>query len=177
MKRKKLFIVSNRLPVKAKEISEGHFEFERSEGGLATGLNSLQTSYEQHWIGWPGVCLKRKADERKIKEELDQFNYHPVFLSATQYNNYYEGYSNSTIWPLCHYFYEFSKYRRGFWQAYQDVNRLFCKEVLRHIDDDSMIWVQDYQLMLLPGMLRDGKASLKIGYFYHIPFPSYVVTC
>lgn len=173
MKRKKLFIVSNRLPVKAKEISEGHFEFERSEGGLATGLNSLQTSYEQHWIGWPGVCLKRKADERKIKEELEQFNYHPVFLSATQYNNYYEGYSNSTIWPLCHYFYEFSKYRRGYWQAYQDVNRLFCKEVLRHIDDDSMIWVQDYQLMLLPGMLRDGKASLKIGYFHHIPFPSY----
>lgn len=173
MKRKKLFIVSNRLPVKAKETSEGHFEFERSEGGLATGLNSLQTSYEQHWIGWPGVCLKRKADERKIKEELEQFNYHPVFLSATQYNNYYEGYSNSTIWPLCHYFYEFSKYRRGFWQAYQDVNRLFCKEVLKHIDDDSMIWVQDYQLMLLPGMLRDGKASLKIGYFHHIPFPSY----
>ena len=173
MKRKKLFIVSNRLPVKAKETSEGHFEFERSEGGLATGLNSLQTSYEQHWIGWPGVCLKRKADERKIKEELEKFNYHPVFLSATQYNNYYEGYSNSTIWPLCHYFYEFSKYRRGFWQAYQDVNRLFCKEVLKHIDDDSMIWVQDYQLMLLPGMLRDGKASLKIGYFHHIPFPSY----
>lgn len=173
MKRKKLFIVSNRLPVKAKETSEGHFEFERSEGGLATGLNSLQTSYEQHWIGWPGVCLKRKTDERKIKEELEKFNYHPVFLSATQYNNYYEGYSNSTIWPLCHYFYEFSKYRRGFWQAYQDVNRLFCKEVLRHIDDDSMIWVQDYQLMLLPGMLRDGKASLKIGYFHHIPFPSY----
>ncbi|WP_036872322.1 bifunctional alpha,alpha-trehalose-phosphate synthase (UDP-forming)/trehalose-phosphatase [Hoylesella buccalis] len=173
MKRKKLFIVSNRLPVKAKETSEGHFEFERSEGGLATGLNSLQTSYEQHWIGWPGVCLKRKADERKIKEELEKFNYHPVFLSATQYNNYYEGYSNSTIWPLCHYFYEFSKYRRGFWQAYQDVNRLFCKEVLKHIDDDSMIWVQDYQLMLLPGMLREGKASLKIGYFHHIPFPSY----
>lgn len=173
MKRKKLFIVSNRLPVKAKEISEGYFEFERSEGGLATGLNSLQTSYEQHWIGWPGVCLKRKTDERKIKEELEKFNYHPVFLSATQYNNYYEGYSNSTIWPLCHYFYEFSKYRRGFWQAYQDVNRLFCKEVLKHIDDDSMIWVQDYQLMLLPGMLRDGKASLKIGYFHHIPFPSY----
>lgn len=173
MKRKKLFIVSNRLPVKAKEISEGYFEFERSEGGLATGLNSLQTSYEQHWIGWPGVCLKRKADERKIKEELDQFNYHPVFLSATQYNNYYEGYSNSTIWPLCHYFYEFSKYRRGFWQAYQDVNWLFCKEVLKHIDGDSMIWVQDYQLMLLPGMLREGKASLKIGYFHHIPFPSY----
>lgn len=173
MKRKKLFIVSNRLPVKAKETSEGHFEFERSEGGLATGLNSLQTSYEQHWIGWPGVCLKRKADERKIKEELEQFNYHPVFLSATQYNNYYEGYSNSTIWPLCHYFYEFSKYRRGFWQAYQDVNRLFCKEVLKHIDDDSMIWVQDYQLMLLPGMLREGKSSLRIGYFHHIPFPSY----
>lgn len=171
--RKKLFIVSNRLPVKAKETSDGQFEFERSEGGLATGLGSLQTSYEQHWIGWPGVCLKRKSDEKKIKAELEQFNYHPVFLSSTQYNQYYEGYSNSTIWPLCHYFYEFSKYKRSYWQAYQDVNKLFCKEVLKHVDDDSMIWVQDYQLMLLPGMLREGHASLRIGYFHHIPFPSY----
>ena len=134
----KLFIVSNRLPVKVSE-KEGELLFTRSEGGL----DSLQTQYEKHWIGWPGLDVEKAGDRQHIREELEKLNFHPVFLTGEQIENYYEGYSNSTIWPLCHYFFSYTQYR------------------------------QDYQLMLLPGILRKIMPTLCIGYFHHIPFPSY----
>lgn len=169
----KLFIVSNRLPVKVKESGQETYEFERSAGGLATGLASLDSDYETHWIGWPGINVKRKAMERSITSALRKLNYHPVFLSNIQYNNYYEGYSNSTLWPLCHYFYSYSQQRKKYWEAYREVNALFCEKVLEVVDDDALVWVQDYQLMLLPQLLRAQRPNLRIGYFHHIPFPSY----
>lgn len=169
----KLFIVSNRLPVKVKESEQGNYEFERSAGGLATGLSSLDSEYETHWIGWPGINVKRKITEKSIISSLKRLNYHPVFLSNIQYNNYYEGYSNSTLWPLCHYFYPYSQQRKKYWEAYKEVNALFCEKVLEVIDDDALVWVQDYQLMLLPQLLREKRPNLYIGYFHHIPFPSY----
>lgn len=100
-------------------------------------------------------------------------NFHPIFLTPEQIANYYEGYSNSTIWPLCHYFFAFTRYRKDFWEAYRKVNALFCEEILRRIEPDDIVWVQDYQLMLLPGLLREHRPALRIGYFHHIPFPSY----
>lgn len=169
----KLIIVSNRLPVKAKETSQGHLEFERSEGGLTTGLSSLDSEYEQHWIGWPGINPRKKSAMQEIETSLEKLNYHPVFLSTTQYSNYYEGYSNSTLWPLCHYFFPYSRQKRKFWEAYKEVNALFCKKVMQIADSESVVWVQDYQLMLLPQMLRKANEKLRIGYFHHIPFPSY----
>lgn len=169
----KLIIVSNRLPVKAKETSQGDFEFERSEGGLATGLSSLNPKYERHWIGWPGINPRKKTDMQEMETSLEKLNYHPVFLSTTQYYNYYEGYSNSTLWPLCHYFFPYARQKRKFWEAYQEVNALFCKKVMQIADRESVVWVQDYQLMLLPQMLRKADGQLRIGYFHHIPFPSY----
>lgn len=95
----KLYIISNRLPVKAAG-SNGTFVFSRSEGGLATGLDSLQTSYEKHWIGWPGVCTDNEKDRQEMNEKLQEMNFHPVFLSEKQIQNYYEGYSNSTLWLI-----------------------------------------------------------------------------
>ena len=106
----KLYIISNRLPAKACKEKNGTFIFSRSEGGLATGLNSLKTTDEKHWIGWPGICVDKKEDEQIISEQLEKLNFHPVFLSCDQYKNYYEGYSNSTIWPLCHYFFAYTEY-------------------------------------------------------------------
>ena len=96
----KLYIIANRLPVKVADTN-GTFVFSRSEGGLATGLDSLQTSYEKHWIGWPEICTNEEKDQQEINEKLQEMNFHPVFLSEKQIENYYEGYSNSTIWPLC----------------------------------------------------------------------------
>ena len=96
--------------------------FTRSEGGLATGLGSLQIPYEKHWIGWPGICTDDPQERKTIGSELRRMHFHPVFLSEAEIENYYEGYSNSTIWPLCHYFYAYTLYKSRFWEAYREVN-------------------------------------------------------
>ena len=168
----KLYIISNRLPVKA-VAEQDTFVFSRSEGGLTTGLNSLQGNYEKHWVGWPGICTDKEEEKQDICHRLEEMNLHPIFLSDEQYKNYYEGYSNSTLWPLCHYFFAYTLYRKSFWQSYQEVNALFCREIIRLVEPDDWVWVQDYQLMLLPEMLRQELPRLHIGYFHHIPFPSY----
>ena len=134
----KLFIISNRLPVKVSEKAE-QFLFTRSEGGLATGLDSLHTQYEKHWIGWPGLNVEKPESRQRIREELEKLDFHPVFLSAEQIENYYEGYSNSTIWPLCHYFFSYTQYRQNFWETYREVNRLFCEEVRHLVGSDDIV--------------------------------------
>ncbi len=168
----KTIIIANRLPVRI-ERENGEFNIIRSEGGLATGLGSLDTDSEIFWIGWPGVHTEDEEEKRIITEKLHSMNFHPVFLTSNQIEYYYEGYSNSTIWPLCHYFFSFIEYRADYWEAYQEVNTLFCNEALPFIDKNDIVWVQDYQLMLLPKKIRDQKPNSNIGYFHHIPFPSY----
>lgn len=168
----KIIIIANRLPVRI-ERQNGELIVERSEGGLATGLGSLETEAEKYWVGWPGIYTDDEAEKKEITEKLNELNYYPVFLSVEQLENYYEGYSNSIIWPLCHYFFTYIDYKAEYWEAYQQVNALFCKEALPIIEDNDIVWVQDYQLMLLPKLLRDEKPRISIGYFHHIPFPSY----
>ncbi len=168
----KIIIIANRLPVRI-ERKEETFSIERSEGGLATGLGSLETDAEKYWIGWPGIHTDDEKEKEIITHKLHELNFHPVFLSAEQIENYYEGYSNSTIWPLCHYFFSFIAYRADYWEAYREVNALFCNEALPFMENDDIVWVQDYQLMLLPRMIRNEKPKISIGYFHHIPFPSY----
>ncbi len=147
--------------------------FTRSEGGLATGLGSLQTSAEKHWIGWPGLYPENDNEKDHIVQTLAQEDFHPVFLSPDQIENFYEGYSNSVIWPLCHYFYAYIEYENKYWEAYKEVNMMFCMEALKIIEPGDTVWIQDYQLMLLPGFLREEIPDISIGYFHHIPFPSY----
>jgi len=167
-----LYIISNRLPLKVSK-AENEFIYERSEGGLATGLGSLQDFTDRHWIGWPGIFSDDEQDKKEISSVMLKEKFHPVFLSEEQIVNYYEGYSNSMIWPLCHYFYTYIQYESKFWESYQEVNRLFCDEAIKLLHPGDVIWVQDYQLMLLPGMLREKIEGIGIGYFHHIPFPSY----
>lgn len=168
----KIIIIANRLPVKIEHTDDG-FTIERSEGGLATGLGSLETEVEKYWVGWPGIHTDDEEEKQEIAEKLHQLHFHPVFLSDEQISNYYEGYSNSTLWPLCHYFFSYIAYKSEYWAAYQEVNALFCHEALPFIENEDFVWVQDYQLMLLPKMIRDRKPATSIGYFHHIPFPSY----
>ncbi|VBB48088.1 conserved hypothetical protein [uncultured Paludibacter sp.] len=168
----KIIIIANRLPVKMQKKNE-KFVVNRSEGGLATGLGSLETKAEKVWIGWPGVYTDDEKEKKVITQKLSKLKYYPVFLSKEHIEKYYEGYSNSTIWPLCHYFFSFIQYKTEYWETYKEVNRIFCEAALPYIEDDDIVWVQDYQLMLLPKMLRDNNANVNIGYFHHIPFPSY----
>jgi len=169
----KLFIIANRLPVKAQKTANGHFEFTRSEGGLATGLASLEMDIEIHWIGWPGIFIDNIQERQDIQNQLESMNFHPVFLTEPQIRNYYEGYSNSTLWPLCHYFYTFVEYENLYWETYKEVNMLFSLKTSELATSGDVVWIHDYQLMLAPKMLRDLSQGLNIGYFLHIPFPSY----
>ncbi len=172
----KLIVVSNRLPVNISRHSDG-LKVQRSVGGLATGLASYLAGRERLWIGWPGIHKEDLShkDQQEITDLLAEQDCKPVFLTGMQIHGFYEGFSNKTIWPLFHYFSQFAEFEIRTWKQYRKVNELFCKEVLRVVEPDDQIWVHDYQLMLLPGMLREKLPHVKIGFFLHIPFPSFEI--
>ncbi len=169
---RRMLIVSNRLPISVTK-KKGVLDFVPSTGGLATGLSSFYQTYESLWIGWPGI-IARNADEKQvITTKLKNDNMFPVFLSRYQIEKYYEGFSNKTIWPLFHYFTQHAIYDNHLWEAYRHVNEIFCDEVLKVARSDDIIWIHDYQLMLLPGLIREKLPETTIGFFLHIPFPSF----
>jgi len=170
----RLLVIANRLQFSISKRA-GEFQFRPSPGGLAVGLSSLPDSYERLWVGWPGIASERLTDEDKdqIKKKLAAENSAPVFLSKRQIDLYYLGFCNKTIWPLFHYFPTRTVYERRFWQAYYQVNQFFCDEILKVAANDDHIWVHDYQLMLLPKLIRQNLTEAKIGFFLHIPFPSF----
>lgn len=169
-----LIIVSNRLPVSVKKV-DGSLEFYPSIGGLATGLSSYAMNKRNKWIGWPGIANEDLTDNEKhqITKELKKHNCYPVFLSKKQLESYYNGFSNSVLWPLLHEL----KPAKGavedesYWRSYRQVNQQFAEVVLALSNRGSTIWVHDYQLLLLPAMLRAQRPKDKIGFFLHIPFP------
>ncbi len=170
----RLIVVSNRLPVSISKTKSG-LKIRTSAGGLATGLSSLPGEYEHSWIGWPGGVGERYSagDKKEIEKKLHNIHCRPVFLSSAQVENYYEGFNNRTVWPLFHYFPTYTIYEERFWQYYATVNELFCQHVLEEAQPDDFIWVHDYHLMLLPRMLRARLPQATIGFFLHIPFPSF----
>ncbi|WP_216679824.1 bifunctional alpha,alpha-trehalose-phosphate synthase (UDP-forming)/trehalose-phosphatase [Hymenobacter siberiensis] len=168
----KTIIVSNRLPTKVQRTDDG-LTFQPSEGGLATGLGSIYRQGDNVWVGWPGLFVHDESEESFITQELHADNMAPVFLTEDEIRDYYEGFSNSTLWPTFHYFTEFSTYVDEHWDAYVAVNEKFCKAVLAQSGPDDIIWVHDYQLLLLPELLRRARPRATIGFFLHIPFPSY----
>jgi trehalose 6-phosphate synthase/phosphatase len=172
----RIHIVSNRLPYHAAKVGDD-FKFTPSVGGLATGVKSIYKHYEGKWIGWPGIAADdlHGTDQERIEHALDAENCVPVHLTQAEINDYYEGFSNETIWPLFHYFTEFAEYRQEHWDAYVRVNRKFADAVLAVAAAGDVIWVHDYQLLLVPGMIKDASPDVTIGAFLHIPFPSFEV--
>ncbi|WP_286879322.1 bifunctional alpha,alpha-trehalose-phosphate synthase (UDP-forming)/trehalose-phosphatase [Methanoculleus sp. UBA413] len=170
----RLLIVSNRLPISVSR-QNGDLRLQRSVGGLATGVGSFYKSYESLWVGWPGMNVQRKQKEEKdrIIETLQREQCHPVFLSPYDIKHYYDGFCNNTLWPLFHYFNHYTNYDQKTWNVYQRVNEKFCDAVMEVARPDDVIWVHDYHLMLLPQMLRERLPDAEIGYFHHIPFPSF----
>jgi trehalose 6-phosphate synthase/phosphatase len=137
-----------------------------------TGLGSIYKEGENVWIGWPGVSVTSK-NESEVRRELRKESMAPVFLTEQEIHDYYEGFSNGTLWPLFHYFNQYVIFDEHLWQVYKKVNRKFAKEVLAHAQPGDTIWIQDYQLLLLPQMIREEVPDSNIGFFNHIPFPSY----
>jgi len=167
-------IVSNRLPTKAHRTEEG-LEFTPSEGGLATGLGSIYRADGNIWIGWPGLVVDEPEEQQHVIEQLQEDSMRPVFLTETEIRDFYEGFSNETLWPTFHYFSQYAVFDQHQWEAYVTVNEKFCQAVLQEAGPEDTIWVHDYQLLLLPEMLRRARPDSSIGFFLHIPFPSHEI--
>lgn len=169
----KTIIISNRLPVKITE-ENGVYQLSPSEGGLATGLGSIYKEGNNIWIGWPGIEVPEERQE-EVTKKLAELNLIPVFLSTEEINGYYEGFSNEILWPVFHYLVTYANFEQSYWDAYQAVNEKFKQAVTQHLSSGDKIWVHDYQLLLLPNLIREEQPSVTIGFFQHIPFPSFEI--
>ncbi len=163
-------VVANRLPVDREVLPDGTTAWRRSPGGLVTALEPLLRRRRGAWVGWPGVVDEdvEHEDDPIVQEDLEL---RPVKLSADDVAEYYEGFSNATLWPLYHDVIVKPIYHREWWERYVVVNRRFAEATSRVAARGATVWVQDYQLQLVPKMLRELRPDLTIGFFLHIPFP------
>ncbi|SYZ74741.1 Bifunctional trehalose-6-phosphate synthase/phosphatase (Includes: Alpha,alpha-trehalose-phosphate synthase (UDP-forming); Trehalose-6-phosphate phosphatase) [Candidatus Zixiibacteriota bacterium] len=178
----RLIIASNRLPVTVLE-QNGRLQYKESAGGLISGLRSYLDSLgknpsgptEYIWIGWPGGTISEPSMP-KVRERLrSENNSYPVFLSNVAMDKFYHGFCNKTIWPLFHYFPTYAEHEPEYWESYRIVNEAFCRAILEVVQPDDVVWIHDYHLMLLPKLLRERLPQLAIGFFLHIPFPSFEI--
>ena len=172
----KTIIISNRLPVQL-QISNGDITAVPSVGGLATGMKSVHSGSDSVWIGWSGLTDEEIPEELapKIDKALAKHGSSKVNLTHDEVEGFYFGFSNRTIWPLFHYFLEYSEFELDSWNTYKAVNQKFADAILEKADEDDTIWVHDYQLMLVPQMIREKRPNISIGFFLHIPFPSFEI--
>jgi len=158
-------VVANRLPVDEVTTEHGR-EWRRSPGGLVTALHPILAGQRGVWVGWAGG-----EGQAPAPFEVDGIELHPVSLSRADLEHYYEGESNATIWPLYHDSVETPVFHRTWRAAYREVNQRFADATDAVAPPGSTVWVQDYQLQLVPAMLRERRPDLRIGFFLHIPFP------
>ncbi len=172
----KTIIVSNRLPLEI-HLSENQFNVKSSVGGLATGLKSVHQPGKSIWIGWSGVTQEQLDDEtaEKVDEAVKCVDCVDVMLTEKEVENFYLGFSNKALWPLFHYFMEYAEFDPEQWESYKTVNQKFADAVVANHNDGDVIWIHDYQLLLVPKLIRDQKPEAVIGFFLHIPFPSYEI--
>ncbi len=170
----KTIIVSNRLPVRIEREGDS-ITYQSSEGGLATGLGSIYKSGNNIWVGWPGESFEKEEDKAEVRQGLKKENMRPVFLTDEELELYYLGFSNQTLWPAFHYFMQYMEFDNAKWESYKAVNQKFAEAVLAETENGDTIWVHDYQLMLVPAIVRKERPDIAIGFFQHIPFPSYEV--
>jgi trehalose 6-phosphate synthase/phosphatase len=176
----RLIIISNRLPFTLEKDGD-QVKIRQSSGGLVSALKSY---FEANDEGsdqfsekiWVGSMDAREEDWKEAQLAGDMpkdFNIRPLFPNKEEYEGYYNGFSNSTLWPLFHYFPSLVQYKKEYFEAYKKINSLFAREIVDIARPGDVIWVHDYQLMLLPNLLRERMPDATIGFFLHIPFPSY----
>jgi trehalose 6-phosphate synthase/phosphatase len=167
----RLLIVANRLPITV-SATEGGVEVQRSTGGLATGLMRPHEQSDGLWIGWSGAADLDAGQQAALDRELEAMRLVAVPLSADLVSRFYEGYSNGVLWPLFHYLLDQVPLQVSHWEGYVEANEAFADVVAAHYRPGDLIWIHDYQLFLLPGLLRERLPGARIGFFLHIPFPS-----
>lgn len=164
-------MVSNRLP--STFICQNDIITELpSVGGMATGVSSIfPYSKEDVWVGWPGYISSNPKEKEEIQKIARGKQFQPIFLSKEEVRDYYEGFCNCVIWPTFHQLDEFIREKDEWWKSYKLVNEKFCDCILQIADCNSTIWINDFHLMLLPRLLKNKRAELNIGFFFHTPFP------
>lgn len=160
---RRVIVVANRLPVKWDSAAT---RWETSPGGLVSALTPILRASEGSWVGWSGV-----SDEEFEPFEHEGIEQVPVHLSDDQYRAFYVGFCNGTLWPLYHDAIRPPEFHRHTWRPYVEVNRIFADRTAEVATDDDIVWVQDYQLQLVPRMLREADVGHRIGFYLHIPFP------
>jgi len=176
---KRLLIVSNRLPVTV-SVDRDRLSYHPSSGGLASGIGSYleavaQRGQEAVWIGWPGTEVPAEREDEVREVLAREHGAQPVFIDAETMFSFYEGFCNDTLWPLFHYFPSIAAFKDRYWDDYRRVNRIFCDTVARIARPGDVIWVHDYHLLLLPRMLKERLPDNAVGFFLHIPFPSFEI--
>ncbi|MET0978621.1 MAG: trehalose-6-phosphate synthase [Paeniglutamicibacter terrestris] len=160
-------VVANRLPVDRVQGENGELSWRRAPGGLVTAIAPVMQESDGAWIGWHGG-----AGEELEPFENEGIHLIPVPLNEEDLELYYEGFSNSTLWPLYHDVIVPPEFHRTWWDSYKKVNRRFADATAKVAAHGATVWVQDYQLQLVPKLLREARPDLRIGFFNHIPFPS-----
>ena len=173
----RIIYVSNVLPIRIIRNKINDIQFEPRIGGFASGLKDFYKSHSSYWLGRTGLDKKiLSSDEiETIAHELEKRNCFPIYLKKKEKELYLDGFSNRTIWPLFHYYSSKSIFREDTWDSYVKVNELYAQELEKVIQEGDQIWIHDFHLMLLPKLLRERFPNLSIGYFQHIPFPSFEV--
>jgi trehalose 6-phosphate synthase len=166
MRQSSLVVVANRLPLDDSAAPDGACEWRRSPGGLASALHAILERTPATWVGWGGGI-----DSAPVLPDIGSLRLRPVPLTEDEVHGYYEGFANSTLWPLYHDAVEQPVFDRGWWETYRAVNRRFAEAAAEVAEPGAAIWVQDYHLQLVPQMLRDLRPDLLIGFFLHVPFP------
>jgi len=163
-------VVAGRLPVDRVDEPGAEEEWRPSPGGLVTALEPVMREANGVWIGWPGSA-------GPAPEPFDVAGMHLVCvgLSEAEVQDFYEGFCNATLWPLYHDVIVPPEFRRPWWDAYVRVNRRFAMAAAEQAAPGATVWVNDYQLQLVPGMLRVMRSDVRIGFFNHIPFPAYEI--
>jgi trehalose 6-phosphate synthase len=161
-----LVIVANRLPVDRVENPDGSVSWRRSPGGLVTAIEPVMRANDGAWIGWTGGA--DKESEPFVEDGLQLV---PIAMSADEIEEFYEGFSNATLWPLYHDVVAKPEFHREWWDSYVRVNRRFAERAAEVASKHAVVWVHDYQMQLVPSMLRELRPDLRIGFFLHIPFP------
>ncbi len=159
-------VVANRLPVDETISETGTREWRRSPGGLVTALRPVLRGYGTTWVGWAG-----STGPPPELPDIDGVTMRGVGLSDAEFEQYYEGFANATLWPLYHDAVEQPVFHRRWWESYQTVNRRFAAAAAQAAPPGAIVWIQDYHLQLVPALLRELRPDLRIGFFMHIPFP------
>jgi len=173
---KRLFMIANRLPFQVAD-NNGEKELIPLTDGFDSGLKRFYESFDIKWVGRAGINIDEISEKEKqdIDNKFRSDNCIPIYIDQQLRQEFVEGFCDNTIWPLFNYFTQFSRYNPENWEAYQKVNQLYADVISKYINEDDIIWIHDYHLMLLPRLIREKHPNISIGYFQHIPFPSFEV--